>query len=122
VQAVECPPIQYYSISSGQNDVPWLTIDRETGELSGTPGASDVGTHTITVQASTGGVAGTPLTQTLTVQVNPAAVTPPPVTMPPVTTPPVTTPYLRKHGLRPVPAAADRCRPESGSRLAVGHP
>jgi len=89
VQAVECPPIQYYSITSGQNDVPWLTIDRETGELSGTPDASDVGTHMITVQAATGGVAGTTLTQTLTVRVDPAAVTPPPVTIPPVTgTPP----------------------------------
>jgi hypothetical protein len=95
VQAVECPPIQYYSIS-GQNDAPWLTIDRTTGELSGTPAASDVGTHTITVEASTGGVVGTTLTQTLTVQVNPAAVTPPPVTVPPMTptgsTPPGSTP------------------------------
>jgi hypothetical protein len=98
VQAVECPPIMYYSID-GPNDVPWLTIDRETGELSGTPTASDVGTHTITVEASTGGVVGTTLTQTLTVHVDPAAVTPPPVTIPPVTSTPPAPPT------NPVPPA-----------------
>jgi len=73
VEAIGCPGFTDYAITAGQNDVPWLSINSETGALAGTPTASDVGTHTITVQAGTDGIAGGTVTQTLTVQVNPAA-------------------------------------------------
>jgi predicted MFS family arabinose efflux permease len=121
VQAVGCPPFTQYAITAGQSDVPWLTIDPETGELSGLPDASDVGTHTITVQASTGGAIGAPITQTLTVQVNPAAVTPPPVTVPPVTTPPITTPPATVPPATPpaTSGSSGATPPEPASKLAA---
>jgi hypothetical protein len=79
VLAVGCPPIVSYSltgIDTATNN--WLKINPATGELSGTPTAADIGTHTFTVHADTGVAGTTPLTQSFTVQVNPAplAVTP----------------------------------------------
>jgi hypothetical protein len=56
--------------------VPWLSVNSD-GVLSGTPTASDVGTHTFTLSASPEGVAGTPITQTFTLTVNGPAATAP---------------------------------------------
>ena len=75
-QAVGCPPIATYSISQNSSDVPWLSVNSD-GVLSGTPTASDVGTHTFTLSASPEGVAGTPITQTFTLTVNGPAATAP---------------------------------------------
>jgi hypothetical protein len=76
VSAVGCPPITGYRISSNPADVPWLTLDQNTGVLSGIPTSADAGTHTISITAAPEG-SGTPITQTFTLTVNGPAATAP---------------------------------------------
>jgi LPXTG-motif cell wall-anchored protein len=69
VRALGCPANFQYALGAGADS--WLSIDPETGQLSGTPAAADVGAHTFTLLADTV-PGGTTVTQTFTLQVDPA--------------------------------------------------
>jgi hypothetical protein len=77
VRTASCPPINDYSLRDADTSTSsWLTIDTETGELSGTPTAAAAGTHTFTVEgAAIGGAISITQSFTLTVK-GPAATAP----------------------------------------------
>ena len=76
VAAASCPPITGYSLSgTDASTSSWLTINGDTGTLSGTPSAADAGTHTFTIVGTESG--GTSISQTFTLTVQPPAATAP---------------------------------------------
>ena len=74
VRTASCPALNDYTLSGIDTATSsWLTINNETGELSGTPTAAAAGTHTFTINAAaTGSTVSISQSFTLTVNGPPA--------------------------------------------------
>jgi hypothetical protein len=70
VRTASCPAINDYTLQGVDAATSsWLTINNETGELSGTPTAAAAGTHTFTINAAATGSAVS-ISQSFTLTVN----------------------------------------------------
>jgi hypothetical protein len=70
VRTASCPALDDYTLQGTDTATSsWLTINNETGELSGTPTAAAAGTHTFTIDAAATGSAVS-ISQSFTLTVN----------------------------------------------------
>ena len=70
VRTASCPALNDYTLQGTDTATSsWLTINNETGELSGTPTAAAAGTHTFTIDAAATGSAVS-ISQSFTLTVN----------------------------------------------------
>lgn len=77
VRTASCPPITSYRLTGTDSATGnWLTVNGETGELSGTPTAAAAGTHTFTIVATDSG-GTTSISQSFTLTVKGPPVTAP---------------------------------------------
>ena len=78
VRTASCPAVNDYALQGADTATSsWLTINNETGELSGTPTAAAAGTHTFTITGAATGGSAVSITQSFTLTVKPPPATAP---------------------------------------------